>query len=41
MFDRKTIDYGRLDFNRSGVYVYSSYCDRRGCPNLFSITPTK
>jgi hypothetical protein len=30
MFDRKTIDYGRIDWNSSGVYVYSDYCNRRG-----------
>lgn len=30
MFDRKTIDYGRIDWNSSGVYVYSDYNNRRG-----------
>lgn len=30
MFDRETINYGRLDWNSSGVYVYSNYSNRRG-----------
>lgn len=30
MFSRSTIDYGRIQFNNCTVYVYESYCNRRG-----------
>lgn len=30
MFDRKTIDYGRIEWNSGGVYIYSDYNNRRG-----------